>query len=97
VQADLIADEISRLAPVSPTVARQMVETTRASGALDEDMLSQVAELVARIAHLASDHSRLEALDVNPVIVAEGQCRVADVSIRFGDPDRHAPVRRIET
>ena len=97
VQADLIADEVSRLAPVSPTVARQMVETTRASGALDEDMLSHVAELVARVAHLASDHSRLEELDVNPVIVAEGQCRVADVSIRFGDPDRHEPVRRIET
>jgi acyl-CoA synthetase (NDP forming)/GNAT superfamily N-acetyltransferase len=97
VQADLIADEVSRLAPVSPTVARQMVEATRASGALDDDMLANVAELVARIAHLASDHSRLEELDVNPVIVADGQCRVADVSIRFGDPDRHEPVRRLET
>ncbi|MEZ5295930.1 MAG: acetate--CoA ligase family protein [Ilumatobacteraceae bacterium] len=32
VQADLIGDEVSRLAPVSPVVARRMVETTRASG-----------------------------------------------------------------
>jgi acyl-CoA synthetase (NDP forming) len=97
VQADLIADEVSRLAPVSPIVARQMVEATRASAALDEEMLARVAELVVRIAHLASDHTRVRELDVNPVIVAEGQCRVADVMVRLGEPDRHEPVRRLET
>ncbi|MEQ8439277.1 MAG: GNAT family N-acetyltransferase [Ilumatobacter fluminis] len=97
VQADLIGDEISRLAPVSPVVARRMVEATRASGALDDDTLTRVADLVARIAHLASDHPRLQEIDVNPVIVSEGHCHVADVVVRLGTPDRHEPVRRLET
>ena len=97
VQADLIADEVSRLAPVSPVVARRMVEATRASAALDDDTLTRVADLVARIAHLASDHPRLQEIDINPVIVSEGHCHVADVIVRLGAPDRHEPVRRLET
>ncbi|MAT05213.1 MAG: hypothetical protein CL424_09240 [Acidimicrobiaceae bacterium] len=97
VQADLIGDEVSRLAPVSPGVARRMVEGTRASGALDDDTLTLVSDVVARLAHLASDHPRLQELDVNPVIVSDGRCHVADVGIRLGIADRHEPVRRLET
>ncbi len=96
VQADLIADEVSRLAPVSPMIGRRMVERTRASAALDDEALTRVGEIVARLAHLASDHSRLHELDVNPLIVHGGECWVADATIVLGDPDRPEPVRRLD-
>jgi succinyl-CoA synthetase beta subunit len=97
VQADLIADEVSRLAPVSPMIGRRMVERTRASAALDDDALTRAGEIVARLAHLASDHSRLDELDINPLIVHGGECWVADATLVLGDPERPEPVRRLDT
>jgi acyl-CoA synthetase (NDP forming)/GNAT superfamily N-acetyltransferase len=96
VQADIIGDEVSRLAPVSPSSGRRMVEATRAAGALDEDELTLVGEIVARVAQLASDHPRIESLDLNPVIVADRHCRVVDASVRLGEAERHEPYRRLD-
>jgi ATP-grasp domain len=96
VQADIIGDEVSRLAPVSPSSGRRMVEATRAAGALDEEELTLVGEIVARVAQLASDHPRIESLDLNPVIVADRHCRVVDASVRLGEADRHEPYRRLD-
>jgi acyl-CoA synthetase (NDP forming)/GNAT superfamily N-acetyltransferase len=96
VQADIIGDEVSRLAPVSPSIGRRMVEATRAAGALDEDELTLVGEIVARVAQLASDHPRIESLDLNPVIVADRCCRVVDATVRLGEADRHEPFRRLD-
>jgi acyl-CoA synthetase (NDP forming)/RimJ/RimL family protein N-acetyltransferase len=96
VQADLIGDEVSRLAPVSPTVGRRMVEASRAAGALDDDELARIGELIARVAHLAADHGRLHELDLNPVIVSDSGCWVADAEITIGDADRLEAVRRLD-
>jgi acyl-CoA synthetase (NDP forming) len=95
VQADLIADEVSRLAPISPTAGRRMVEASRASAALDDDELTRVGELIARVAHLASDHSRLHEIDLNPIIVSEQGSWVADATVVLGDADRLEAVRRL--
>ncbi len=95
VQADLIGDEVSRLAPVSPTVGRRMVEASRASAALSAAEIDRLAELIARVSHLAADHSRLHEIDLNPVIVSPSECTVADATVRLGDPDRLAAVRRL--
>ena len=97
VQADLIGDEVSRLAPVSPTVGRRMVEASRAAPALDDDELARLGELIARVAHLASDHRRIHEIDLNPVIVSEQGCWVADASITIGDADRLEAVRRLDS
>ncbi len=96
VQADLIGDEVSRLAPVSPTVGRRMVEGTRAAAALDDDALTQVGELIARIAQLASDHSRIDRLDVNPLIVSADGAVVSDATVVLGEAELEEPVRRLD-
>ena len=80
VQADLIGDEVSRLAPVSPTAARRMVRNTRASAALDDEALLQVGDIMARVAQLASDHAEVAELDLNPVVVSTDGCCVVDAS-----------------
>jgi hypothetical protein len=95
VQADLIGDEVSRLAPVSASTGRLMIEATRARAALDDETLVFLGDLVARVAHLAADHPRVEELDLNPVIVGHSCCHVADAALVLGEADRHEPVRRL--
>ncbi len=96
IQADVIADEASRLAPISPVAARSLIETTRAAAGLDEDDLDLTADTVARIAQLVSDHPEIEHLDLNPVIVSERTCWVVDAAITLCATKGDAPVRRLE-
>ena len=97
VQADLIGDESSRLAPISPSVARSLVASTRAAAMLDDESLDLVADVVSRIAQLASDHPEIVELDLNPVIVGVDGCRVVDASITLRAPERpEQAVRRLE-
>ena len=97
VQADLIGDEVSRLAPVSPTVARRMVRNTRASAALDEEALLRVGDIMARVAQLASDHPEVVELDLNPVVVSADGCCVVDAAVTVSPIERpEQAVRRLE-
>ena len=97
-QADVIADESSRLAPVSPATARSLISGTRAAAGLSDDALDQVADVITRVAQLVSDHPEIAELDLNPVIVgADGRCHVVDASIllrRPGRPERS--MRRLD-
>lgn len=97
VQADAIGDETSRLAPISPSVARTLVASTRAASMLDPGQLDLVADQVTRVAQLVSDHIEIELLDLNPVIVSGAQSWVVDARIELArlstaDPD----VRRLD-
>ena len=83
VQADAIGDEVSRLAPVSPTTARRLLTMTRAATLLDEDQLDLVADHVTRVAQLVSDHAEIDELDLNPVIVSGDECWVVDATVRL--------------
>jgi hypothetical protein len=86
-QADVIADESSRLAPVSPATARSLIAGTRAAAGLSDDALDQVADVITRVAQLASDHPEIAELDLNPVIVGDdGRCHVVDASILLRRP-----------
>ncbi len=97
VQADLIGDESSRLAPISPSAARSLVSSTKAASILDDDGLDRVADVLSRVAQLASDHPEIVELDLNPVIVGVDGCRVVDGSIKLRAPERPEPaVRRLE-
>jgi acyl-CoA synthetase (NDP forming)/GNAT superfamily N-acetyltransferase len=97
VQADVIADESSRLAPISPTVARLLIASTRAATALDEHALDRLAEVLSRIGQLASDHPEIAELDLNPVIVTDVGCQVAGAAVTLRPPTRpDPPVRRLE-
>lgn len=96
-QADAIGDESSRLAPISPATARNLVASTRAAALLDDAALESVADRVTRIAQLASDHAAIVELDLNPVIVSEHGCWVADAQIALRRAERPDPaLRRLE-
>ena len=93
VQADTIGDEVSRLAPVSPSSAATMIRQTRAGSALDETEILGLAGLVARVTQLAVDNHEIAELDLNPVVVA-GDCWVVDARLSLRHPERAGPVPR---
>jgi hypothetical protein len=96
-QAAAIGDESSRLAPVSSASARSMLDATRASAALDDELEERVIDAIVRVAQLASDHPALVELDLNPVIIAENSCVVTDASARLSARVRAEPaMRRLE-
>jgi acyl-CoA synthetase (NDP forming) len=97
IQAEAIADEQSRLAPVSPSAALAMIAATRAATALAGEATERLVDVVVRIAQLASDHPEIAELDVNPVIVSdEGAC-VVDATLTLRALDRTARMpRRLE-
>jgi hypothetical protein len=96
-QADAIGDEARRLAPVSTAVAAAMIAETRAATAIPEGSRDQLADLVARVAQLASDHPTIVALDLNPVVVSESGCVVVDADLVLVTPSRpEQAVRRLE-
>jgi acyl-CoA synthetase (NDP forming)/GNAT superfamily N-acetyltransferase len=95
--AEAIGDESSRLAPVSSAAARSMLEVTRAGAALDYDLEERFADVIVRVAQLASDHPALIELDLNPVILADDSCWVTDASARLSRLVRAEPaMRRLE-
>jgi acyl-CoA synthetase (NDP forming) len=95
--AEAIGDESSRLAPVSAAAARSMLEATRAGAALTEDLEDRVADMIVRVAQLASDHTAIVELDLNPVILAENSCWVTDATARLNRFVRAEPaMRRLE-
>ena len=97
IQADVIGDTASRLAPVSAPAARTLLSGTRAAAALDEAGLDRATDVIVRVAQLASDHPAIAELDLNPVIVGADGCTVTDVSVRLDPTARAEPeVRRLE-
>lgn len=97
-QAEVVADRTSRLAPVSPAVARTMLGETRLAAALaDADVEpSQVVDAIVQVAHLMSDHPRIVELDLNPVIASTTGVTVTDATIHVAaDVDAVEPIRRL--
>jgi acyl-CoA synthetase (NDP forming)/RimJ/RimL family protein N-acetyltransferase len=95
--ADVIADEVSRLAPVATASAATMIASTRAAELLDEADTEATIDVVVRTAQLASDHPEIVGLDLNPVIVSGGACRVTDATAMLRRPVRSAAaLRRLE-
>jgi hypothetical protein len=74
-----------------------MLEATRAGAALTEDLEERVADVIVRVAQLASDHTAIVELDLNPVILAENSCWVTDATARLNRFVRAEPaLRRLE-
>lgn len=98
-QADLIADESSRVAPVSPSSARTMIADTKASATLtNEHDLDAMIDLVVRVAQLASDHPEITSFDLNPVMVRDGASWVLDARLTLEPATRaERAVRRLES
>jgi acyl-CoA synthetase (NDP forming) len=99
VDADLIGDRTSRLAPLSPASAAAMLAETKVGGALAAAELdsSPLVDVIVLAAQLCADHHDVDDLDLNPVIVSQGQALVTDARVRLVDrPDDDGPIRRLE-
>lgn len=96
---DLLADEPSRLVPLSSPSATGLVQRSRAGAALADQGIATEAfeEVVVRVAQLVADHPAIVRLDLNPVLVSEAGAWVTDADIevteRVGDG---APMRRLD-
>ena len=99
VDADLIADRTSRLAPLSPASAAAMVGETKVGGALQANGLdsSPLVDIIVGAAQLCADQPDIDRLDLNPVIVSDGRAVVTDVVVGLVDrPDDDGPLRRLD-
>lgn len=99
IQADVIADKASRLAPMSPSSARSMIAEARLGAALDEAEFdpSALVDVIVQAAQLASDHPEIVELDLNPVIVSDHTVVVTDAVIRLRRTHRtDGPIRRLD-
>jgi acyl-CoA synthetase (NDP forming) len=98
VQADVIGDRTTRLAPVSPASAMAMLGETRVRDALETAGIepSPLVDVVVEAAQLAADHPEIASLDLNPVVVSNDGAPIVDASI---DLVRHVqgndPIRRL--
>jgi acyl-CoA synthetase (NDP forming)/GNAT superfamily N-acetyltransferase len=98
VHADAIGDESSRLAPVSPAGAANLVASSRAGAALATSRFdtASLIDAIVRIGRLVTDHPEIAEMDINPAIVGSAGCQVADVRIALTAVDRlDSPLRRL--
>lgn len=95
---DLMADEDTRLAPLSSAAALALVERSRAGQALTAAglALDTMTDVLVRTAQLVTDRPEIVALDLNPVLVAPTGAWVTDASIRIApDEADHGALRRL--
>jgi len=74
-------DRSMRLAPIDRAQAEAMLAETTLATRLTEAERSAVADLLVRVSDLVTSHP-IDELDLNPVIVSEGDCAVVDALIR---------------
>ena len=81
--ADLLADESSRLAPLSPAGATALLGGSRAGPALEAAGLpaDAVVDTLLRLAQLVSDHPEVVFADLNPIVVSNDRAWVTDATI----------------
>ena len=98
IDADVIGDRTTRLAPVSPSGAAAMLHETRVGAALAEldGDTSPIVDLIVSSSHLAALHPRVAELDLNPVVVTDGDAVVTDAHISVSPVAPVAgPLRRL--
>jgi acyl-CoA synthetase (NDP forming)/GNAT superfamily N-acetyltransferase len=98
VNADVINDRTSRLAPVSPASAAAMLGETKVGAAIAEAGFdpSPLVDIIVQTAQLCDAHDDIDTIDLNPVIVAADDAAVTDVSIVLRErADRERPIRRL--
>ena len=97
--ADLVSDEASRLAPLSPVGAAALVAGSRAGPALEHGGLAvePVVDLLIRVAQLVTDHPQITTADLNPIIVSAAGAAVTDATIDIAPAGpTPGPLRRLE-
>jgi acyl-CoA synthetase (NDP forming)/GNAT superfamily N-acetyltransferase len=95
---DLIADEATRLTPLSTPAARSLIERSRAGPALEAAGIAAdaITDVLMRTAQLVTDRPEIVELDLNPVLVAADASWVTDAVVRIApDHGDHGALRRL--
>ncbi len=96
--ADLIGDRSSRLAPLSPASALAMLTETKVGEALKSAGIdsSPLVDVIVQAAQLSAEQRDIDELDLNPVVVSRDSALVTDATITLRDrPDADGPIRRL--
>ena len=98
IDADLIGDRSSRLAPLSPASALAMLTETKVGEALRSAGIdsSPLVDVIVQAAQLGAEQNDIDELDLNPVVVSADSALVTDAMITLLDrPDEDGPLRRL--
>ena len=96
--AEAIGDRVSRLPPLSPAAASELIERSRIGVALDGDpaAAARLVDLLERISRMIDDHPAIDVLDLNPVLVGNEGCWVVDAIVHVAPPPTVVlPIRRL--
>jgi len=96
--ADAIGDRVSRLPPLTPAAAMDMVVEARVGVALANDpaATARVVDLLERISRMIDEHPEIDVLDLNPVLAASDACWVVDATVHVSPPPAAVlPLRRL--
>jgi acetyltransferase len=87
IYVEVLKDVSFKLAPVTPTDARQMIESVRGyrllQGARGQPAadLAALLEIIQRVSQLLADNPQIQELDLNPVFALTRGAKVADVRV----------------
>ena len=98
VRNEVLGDHATRVAPMSRTAARDLVDASVAGRAVADDGgdPERLADLICRVAAVMVEHPRLRTLELDPVVVTESGCQVGDAEASIGaDAVGHGPLRRL--
>ncbi|MDQ3739199.1 MAG: acetate--CoA ligase family protein, partial [Actinomycetota bacterium] len=98
VQADVIDSGVDRLAPISPSSARQLIDSTRIATALHKAGLDAepLVDVIVRVSRLAFEHTDLAEIELNPVIDSDQGVWATDVRSRVAPGPTLGPLRRLD-
>ena len=91
--AEAVEDTVLRLAPLSPSEALAQVGAIRAQKLLEAGRgrpavdRRAVAEILVRLGRLALDFPRIAAIDLNPIVIRDGQPVVVDALFETSKTD----------
>jgi acetyltransferase len=99
--ADLIGDQALTLPPLNRLLARRLMEETRVHRRIArlsrqaEEIQLQCEEVLVRLSQLVTDCPAIQALRVNPLIVAGDRLVGGDAWVRLAPPGRPAPLHLV--
>jgi acyl-CoA synthetase (NDP forming)/GNAT superfamily N-acetyltransferase len=96
-QATVIDPGASRLAPLSPATAENLVSTSRVGLAMHEAGLdtATLVDAVVRLSQLAFQHPEIDDLEINPLLASGDACWVTDASVSIAPTVASPPLRRL--
>jgi acyl-CoA synthetase (NDP forming) len=99
VQAEILDDTITRLAPVDATGAEEMLrslrgfEPARTAAVISDAMVRSTAETIARISHLGAELAPwIDSLEVNPLLITPDLAVAVDGLATLREPDHGTPI-----